>query len=494
MFRCGVGILKAVIKTYLYHLGTILLANSVFLLVPGIYGFFFIGEHEVASTYLTVGAILLIIGFLLRKLLMPIHALTVSSALALVVLSWIIIPITGGIVLHYTSGMPLLDSLFEGVSGFTGTGLTMVTKPEEFPRTVLLWRSIMQWVGGLGIVVISLVLLARGIAVVRLALAEGREERIEPSIRKTAEVMLKIYVVITAISIVLFLITGMEPFDAVNHAMTGIATGGFSTHSKSVGYYRSLPIWWAGIIIMFMGAINFVDYSRITRLGIRHFFASIEVQSLIVIGLSGGLLLYLILSRNNTPSLELYTQTIFHAVSGMTNTGFQVASIVNYPDVAKALLIMLMVIGGSTSSTSAGIKHYRLLVFLKSIGWEITRTILPRGTTLSHRLGDRYIDEDVIRKVTSFIVLYLMTLAVGSLVTAAIYYAEGINVKFIDVLFEVTSAQTCTGLSVGLAGPHMPAMAKAVFIIIMLLGRLEIYPLIAVLWRPMMRYAKYIRG
>jgi len=485
--------LKAIVKTYLYHLGTILLANSVFLLVPGIYGFFFAGEYEIASTYIIVGLGLLAIGCFLRKAIVPTQALTVSSALALVVLSWIIIPVTGGLVLHYTSGMPLLDSLFEGVSGFTGTGLTMVTKPEEFPRTVLLWRSIMQWVGGLGIVVISLVLLARGIAVVRLALAEGREERIEPSIRKTAEVMLKIYVIITAIAIILFLITGMEPFDAVNHAMTGIATGGFSTHSTSVGFYRSLPIWWAGVIIMFMGAINFVDYSRITRYGLKHFFTSIEVQSLIVTGLVGGLLLYLILSRGKIASIELYAQSIFHAVSGMTNTGFQVASITDYPDVAKVLLVALMVIGGSTSSTSAGIKHYRLLVFLKSIGWEITRTILPRGTTLSHRLGDRYVSEDVIRKVTSFIALYLTTLAIGAMVTAAIYYAEGWNVKFVDILFEVTSAQTCTGLSVGLAGPHMPAMAKAVFIVIMLLGRLEIYPLIAVLCRPTLRYAKYIK-
>ncbi len=467
--------------TMLYHTGSIILVNSLFLLIPGLYGYI-IGESRVASYFMLFGVLLLGIGYIIRTILSATVPLTLGDAVVLTVIAWIIIPVIGGITLHLSTNMPLLDSLFEGVSGFTGTGLTMVTNPEAMPRTVLLWRSLMQWVGGLGVVVISLALFARGVTVARLALAEGREERIEPSIKRTVIAMLKIYVYITIIATLALYFAGMSFFDALNHAMTGVGTGGFSTHARSVGYYNSLFVWYAAILSMIMGAINFVDYSRLRREGFKHFITSVEVKTLLIIAFTGGAVVYIILSRNlSVLDFRLYTSSLFHAVSALTNTGFQVTSITDYPELVKVILVTLMVIGGSTSSTSAGIKIYRLVVFLKAVGWEVKRILLPPKTYFAPKIGARIVSDEVIRKVAVFIVLYIATLLVGSLITAYIYYSEGINVGFVDVLFETASAQTCTGLSVGLAGPHMPDPAKAVYIVIMLLGRLEIYPFIVVI-------------
>lgn len=467
--------------TMLYHTGSIVLMNSVFLLIPGIYGYL-VGEGDVAAYYMLFGIILLGVGYIVRTFLSATVPLTLGDAVVLTVFAWIIIPVIGGITLHLSTGMPLLDSLFEGVSGFTGTGLTMVTKPEAMPQTVLLWRSLMQWVGGLGVVVISLALFARGVTVARLALAEGREERIEPSIKRTIIAMLKIYVYITIIATLALYFSGMNLFDAINHAMTGVGTGGFSTHARSVGFYGSLAVWYAAILSMIMGAINFVDYSRLRREGFKRFLGSVEVKTLLIIAFIGGSLTYIVLSHNlKVLDFRLYTESLFHAISALTNTGFQVASIAKYPDIVKILFVTLMVIGGSTSSTSAGIKIYRLVVFLKAVGWEVKHILLPPKTMFAPKIGTRIISDDVIRKVTVFIVLYITTLLIGSLITAYIYFYEGINVSYVDILFETASAQTCTGLSVGLAGPHMPDAAKAVYIVIMLLGRLEIYPFIVVI-------------
>ncbi len=480
---------KEYVETMIYHIGSILLVNTLFLLIPGVYGYL-IGETRVAEYYIVIGLTVLTIGYLLRRFLNAPVSLSLGDAVLLTVIAWIIIPFIGGITLHISTNMPVLDSLFEGVSGFTGTGLTMITNPDIMPRTVLLWRSIMQWVGGLGVVVISLALFARGVTVARLAVAEGREEKIEPSVKRTIIAMLKIYVYITIIATILLYLAGMNFFDALNHAMTGVGTGGFSTHSLSVGYYPSLSVWYAAIASMILGAINFVDYSRIRREGFRSFISSIEVRTLLLIAFLGGFITYIILSKVFAIiDFRLFSESLFHSISALTNTGFQVGDVSHYPDIVKILFVTLMVIGGSTSSTSAGIKIYRLVVFIKAIGWEIKRILLPSRTMFALKVGRKIIDYEVVRKVSLFIVLYVATLLVGSLITAFIYYVDSINVSYTDVLFEVASAQTCTGLSVGLAGPHMPGAAKAVFIVIMLLGRLEIYPFIVAIAKPFIRSA-----
>ena len=480
---------KEYVETMIHHIGSILLVNTLFLLIPGVYGYL-IGEVEVAEYYIVIGLAVLAIGYILRRFLNASVPLSLGDAVLLTVIAWIIIPFIGGLTLHISTNMPLLDALFEGVSGFTGTGLTMVTNPDIMSRTVLLWRSIMQWVGGLGVVVISLALFARGVTVARLAVAEGREEKIEPSVKRTIIAMLKIYVYITVIATILLYLAGMNFFDALNHAMTGVGTGGFSTHSSSVGYYPSLSVWYAAIASMILGAINFVDYSRIRREGFRSFISSIEVRTLLLIAFLGGFITYIILSKVFAIiDFRLFSESLFHSISALTNTGFQVGDVSHYPDIVKVLFVTLMVIGGSTSSTSAGIKIYRLVVFIKSIGWEIKRILLPSRTMFALKVGRKIIDNEVIRKVSLFIVLYITTLLVGSLITAFIYYINDISVSYTDVLFEVASAQTCTGLSVGLAGPHMPEAAKAVFIVIMLLGRLEIYPFIVAIAKPFIRSA-----
>ncbi len=423
--------------------------------------------------------------FIFRRLLVGEYglgeeSLTVTEAIAVVVLTWFLSPVIAMVPFIVKAGMSPLDSFFEAVSGLTGTGLTMITDIESKPLYIKAWRGVMQWYGELGIVVVSIALFAkRGSPLYRLYAAEGREERIEAGVKRTLRLVLRTYILYTAIGTVAYIALGMTPLDALVHSMTGIATGGFADWSESIGFYRRVlppPNYWGvyivTIVIMILGAINFRDHDKLLRGRVREFFSP-ETKALLTLLAVFSALTVVAYLKEGYPLDKAVEEGVFHLISAMTTTGFQVGDLSSRSDLTKVIITLSMIIGGSTFATTGGIKVYRILIIKEATLREIRSLVKPRSTIIVARIGKEKLSDDVIIRTYVFAFLYIVIL----LISAAALTGIG-NYRFVDALFEVASAQGCTGLSVGVTSPNMPAACKVILIANMILGKLEILPVL----------------
>ncbi len=410
---------------------------------------------------------------------------TVTSILegfVVVSVSWLLIPLLSAFSYVITIKMDFVDAYFESLSGFSGTGLTMIVKPEACPHVILLWRAVTQWVGELGVVVFAGTLLPRLHRVIHSVYIVERGERIAPTIITTMRKLLAIYVLYTALGTALFMFGGMGLFDALTHSMTAIATGGMSTSSLSIGYWfrgSNWAIYWATIVIMILGAFNFADHDLLFRGRIREFLSSVEVKGLFgfMAFFTGLLAAFAFITHD----LQYLPRWFYHMVSGYTTTGFQLGSsqlLLNDPDFVKIVIIISMVVGGATFSTAGGIKIRRAVIALKAIIWSSARTFAPPTMVMKLRVGRSYVDEADISSVMTFIATYVVTLLGISLFVDAALRVYGIHgFSFIDALFETASALSCVGLSVGITSPSAPLAVKVALMVAMYLGRLEFAPI-----------------
>ena len=471
------------------YTGYILAVTSTSLIISGLYGLILWingaeTEFEPARIMLEYGVLYLMLGIALSML--PKASLKPATAISITVAAWVAIPILASIPFSLAAGIPLIDGLFESVSGWTTTGLTIlsgepstsggvyVPKVEELPRTLQIWRSVMQWEGGLGIVVFTIGILAQpGISAAALYLAEGRQEKIEASVRATAARMLLIYLVLTGISILLFLGAGMSLYDAVNHALTGIATAGFSTHSDSLGYYMHKPaVLIAAMLVMFLGAVNFRDHYAVLRLRFRYLSGSVETKAQIVIlTLASSAAIFLWTRDPRLRSEFTPLQMVFHIVSSSATAGFQAGNLGDANDAYKALLAVLALIGGSAFSTAGGIKILRILIALRSVAIESSLLLHPRGYRTGVRMGRYTITAELVRRVIAVITAMLAVYVVLVMTLSGLY--PGLY-SLADSAFEVASAMGNVGLSVGISAAAAPVGAKIILILAMLLGRLEV--------------------
>ncbi len=469
-------------RTYLlYYIGTIAALVGGCMAIPGVYAFF-VGETYPGIVFIATGFTVFLMGYLLRKLITP-QPLRWEEALFIVVMTWIVMPLLSAIPLILAAHMTLLDAFFETVSGYTTTGLTMILAPEKYPSSVILWRSLMQYIGGLGIVVISVAILRRpSPATAYLYQAEGRSARIEPSCARTAIAAFKIYVLLLALSTLFLWLAGMSFFDAINHAMAGLATGGFMTKSQGFAYWRSLPIDFAAAFAMLVGATNFEDHAKLLRGKVREVLSSVEFRWLY--GLAALFVTACVLSLHFFSGMswaEAFRIGFFNAVSGLTTTGFMNAPLTHVDYVTKFILIMTMLIGGSIFSTAGGLKLYRVALLSHAAVWEVEKSSYPRSDKIHLRrvLAGRVITDADIKDVALFVAVFIGILFIGTLIlgiSLLMVGGEFAKYTFVDVLFEATSALCNTGLSVGITGPSMPAIAKIDLIVLMLLGRLEVFP------------------
>ncbi len=477
------------LKKALWIIGMTIIASSFSLLFSGAYGIILLLEGNILEKtpalimflwglfYLGLGAIMYKFGSkgIIRQ----------GEAILITVFVWLLIPLLESVPFMMAAHIPLIDSIFESVSGWTTTGLTILTgEPSSWhhvyvpsvsmiPSTLKVWRTLMQWEGGLGIIVLTIAILAPpGVSVANLYLAEGKFEKLAASVKRTAYIMGLIYVFLTGISTLLFLAAGMPIGDAIQHAMTGIATAGFSTHTESLGYYMSKPwVLVAGMIVMFLGAINFADHYALIKGRVRKLKTSIELQAqLIIIVVAAGLAYVSWIIDPGFHSTYTRMQVFFHIVSAFATGGFQAGDIHASSEAYRILLTILCLIGGSAFSTAGGIKVIRLLIAMKSIKMESENILYPKGYKPSRKLGRYFLDEAMVRRVlatiTAFITVYIVLVVL--LATFAPYYDVG------DDFFEVASAMGNVGLSAGISSAAAPIAAKIVLITAMLLGRLEV--------------------
>jgi trk system potassium uptake protein TrkH len=491
------------------YLGYMIATTSTSILASGLYGAYLylyrgaVGEWRAVMIYLVIGGLYLAVGVVLASL--PRATLRYPTAIALTVLTWVSIPVLASIPFMLAARIPFVDALFESVSGWTTTGLTIlsgapsssggvyVPRVEELPRTLQVWRTLMQWEGGLGIVVFTIgVLAAPGISAAALYLAEGRIEKIEASVVATAWKMFIIYATLTGISASLFYAAGMNLYDAISHAMTGIATAGFSTHTQSIGYYLANKwVLIVGMLTVYLGAMNFKDHFNILTFRFRALKESVETQAqLLILALSSLAALYIWEKDPSFHHTYSALQVVFHVFSSSSTAGFQAGNLEATPDAYKALLTFLALLGGSAFSTAGGIKILRLVV-LSKVGWvEVTSSAKPRGYRPRMRLGERRLSDSYIRSVASTATVFVLTHFILSVTLAALYPNK---YRIVDAAFEVASAMGNVGLSVGISSATAPLGAKIDLILAMLLGRLEVVGYIAAIYYTAQRAAYSMR-
>lgn len=456
----------------LHFLGLILIAIAGVLSLPTPVAFMY-GELEVLPFFLIPAIISFTLGFVFQRKCEE-EEMLLGDAMVVVAATWVIIAFFGAIPYYFTSSLGFLDSFFESMSGFTATGLTVMQgftgwEIAEPCHTVLFWRSLTQWVGGLGVIVLFLALFPGTSAVARkLYASEAREGRIMPSMRGTAQVIWRIYLLFTLLGVVGLYLTGMRPFTAVNHSMTGIATGGFTVVPTSYATYNS-SIFAVTIIIMIFGGISFMIHRKFLGGDWRALFESIEVKfMLLLIGIAALALGWKVGLRHG----------IFQTTSALTGTGFSSTGFVPraWGAFQKSVLTVLMVVGGGYGSTSSAIKLIRTLTILYAVYWIIKRSFLPDRAVVPLKVGGQVYDESDVMEAAVYGFIYIILLTVGALITMHLMP----NWTGVEALFESASAQGNVGLSVGLT-VSSTAGVKILFIIQMLAGRLEIIPVVSFL-------------
>jgi trk system potassium uptake protein TrkH len=479
--RClVVGVAK-----YLNYIGLMLVVISTTMIVPGIYGVAYtwvtgVDESLISLDLLVWGGFTFLLGVLLGKVKSH-EELKPYESLVLTVLVWIVIPVYESIPFMQIVNIPFIDALFEVTSGWTTTGLSIFTgQPsswhgafvptvEMLPKTILLWRSMIQWIGGLGIVVFTIAFLAHpGVSVAQLYLAEGKYEKLEPSFKRTAYKMGIIYILITVIAALGFIEAGMPVFDSINHAMTGVATAGFSVKNNSIGAYRSVPIYLAAMLSMILGAISFSDLKNLFEFRFRKLVKSVELRTQVLIWTLSILTGIYIFKFMGIPHMKL--NAVFQVISASTTCGFQTMNIGSSPSSFVFLLTVLMLLGGSAFSTAGGIKIYRIVIAAKVTANEVKNVFSPIGRLDIIKVGNRIISEDMIKKSLAVIFSYIAAWMVSAIFLATYFPHKDFSAS----AFEVASALANTGLSSGITSAAAPIGAKIILILDMILGRLEV--------------------
>jgi len=374
-----------------------------------------------------------------------------------------------------------LTAFFEAISGFTGTGLTMAIRPDLLPRTLQWWRSFSEWIGGMGVIVLMLTLLAGprpGTGTHSLYYAEAHGEKIHPSIISTLRTMWWIYLSYTFISITILWGAGMPIWEAVNHAMTAISTGGFTITDNSIAYYNNTTIELVLLPIMIFGAISFAVHYILIRGKGMILGQDFQTRWLLIILVGGILLLTLEKSLAMSP-LSALRIAAFQFTSAITCTGFQTAEIGYWSTTAQLLLVGGMFIGGAAGSTAGGIKIIRILILVKGVQWRFRKIVAPQKAIVPFRIGTTTIDDaDASRRLEDaslIIFLWMIFLVIGVFV---LLQTVPPNFTLSEIIFEVVSAQGNVGLTTGITNPEMAPLSKVTLAFNMWIGRLEIIPVL----------------
>ena len=481
------------LATVSYYLGILLIMLAVLLIIPTLIAFWIDNNTILAFCYIIPALFSAILGIFLT-IVFEKSELYLGAAITLSALAWLLIGILGGVPFWLARyffgpewGLTFIGSVFESMSGFTATGLTMYgLRVKGLPFSILFWRSLTQWVGGVGVIVLFLsVLVARtGTVAHRLYLAEGRSHRLVPSVVRTTRRIWAIYAGYTALLAIILFVLGMPLFDSVNHSMTALATGGFSVKNYSIMTYR-LEVhpnaFWLELAIMpfmILGGISFAMHHELFIGNIKSFFKNIEVKAIFIIVFIATVILAISLGL----TFDSFRYGAFQTITALTGTGFNTAPVGTWTDFQKVILTILMIFGGGYGSTASALKLMRVVIIFYALIWLVKEQLLPESVVHRMKIGDSFYNHEQIMDVAIYAVLYLIVLTAGALV----FMAGGAT--GVDAMFEVASAEGNVGLSVGLTGASMPVHEKIVLIIEMWAGRLEIFPVLVLLTSPFRRF------
>ncbi len=404
--------------------------------------------------------------------------LTLKDSLVVTAIAWPLISLESALSMMLTLGIDFVDAWFESISGFTGTGFTVLSGIDYMKPSIVTWRSIMQWSGELGFVVFAMVIFPYFYKIGRSAYGIERPLKIEASFYKTACSLIKIYVILTVAGLIAYIYAGMNLYEAFNHILTTIATGGMSTYDN--GYmviferapYTYIPV----MVFMFLGGMNFILLYRLLQGDVGSVVRSEEFRAYTVVMVILSLALvasYIYVDGANT-SYALVAAP-FNLVSAMTTTGFNIGTISGLSDSSKAIIIVSMFVGGMIFSTAGGIKIYRLVILVKKFKYMALSSLVSIPVDKRTTVDGIVLGEEEVVQASVFTIFHATMIMIGAIIISAYGYA------FIDALFEATSAAGCVGLSAGVVSASSPLVVKLVIMFLMITGRVEYSQLILIL-------------
>lgn len=460
-----------------HYTGLILILAGVLMLLPLLLLFFYPDEINQFWGFAVPAIMIISIGvlFWLSFRNRNGQALDIRQSAVIVVLSWITVCLFSAWPFIVIQGLNFTHAIFESVSGWTTTGLSVVDV-EKSSHVILLWRSIMQWAGGAGLAIIMLATIV-GPTGPALGIAEGRSQQLVPQVRQSAKIVMMIYAGYAIVGVIAYIFAGMNTFDAINHTLAAISTGGFSTKTDSIGHWNSLYVEAVTLPLMILGSVNFLTAYLVLHGKFKAVSKSGDIRLMLLLFPVCSAALFFLVCTGLYPTLSKSVRVaVFETATALTTTGFSTVGYGNWNSFGFLLIIVLMLIGGGACSTAGGMKQYRIYVLYKSFIWEIKRFFLPRTAITENYIwqGEQkdFISEARIRQIGTFVFLYMATFALGSLIIAS----TGVGLK--ESLFEFASALGTVGLSVGVTGPQASPVILWTEIFGMLLGRLEFFVLI----------------
>ncbi len=422
------------------------------------------------------------------------QTLTRREALLAVALIWIAAGVCGGLPYWFGASMSPADSFFESVSGLTTTGATVITDIEDrLSRPLLLWRSMSQWLGGMGIVVLFVAIYpSLGAGSKRLYRGEAPGAQVEgfrPRMSETSVTLWKIYAAFTILEVIILSLLGMDVFEAVCHSMTTMSTGGFSTRDASVGGFGVASYEWTISVFMLIASVNFGLYYRLLRgRSLRSVVRDIELRAFGLIVLVATAIFAVLNYRLHPEPVESLRYALFMTATTVSSTGYGTDDYTQFPVPAFGIMLAVMFIGGCSGSTAGGIKVERIVILLKQTFAQIKRSFEPTAVHVV-RLGKSVVPAPVLADVASFFVVYMITIGVGVLLVASVESIP-ITTAFGAMLTSVSNMgpapfHDAAGLSDNFAS--YGGATKIFFAAAMLLGRLEFFTLLSLLlpgfWR-----------
>ena len=463
-------ITKADLKVVLHYIGYIMQGLGVVLLTPILVALIF-GEYIRVSAFLIPCFISFALGTFLSKRFNNYDNLRLKHGMLISSFAWLWASIIGASIMCLALNLQFIDALFENMSAWTGSGMTFFINVEILPKSILFLRSLEQWIGGLGIVIIFIGILIRsGTAASRLYKSEAREEKIKPNIANTLRKALEIYLVYTAIGILLFILVGLPIFDSVNLTFTSISTGGMSIKNANVGFYQNSLVYIISMVLMIIGATSFSIHYKIAKTKGKAILKDVQFQLMIALIFVASA--FILVTNKMVPIEELFT-----IVSAITTTGANVVppyELATWKGSSLIVLMVLMLIGGSSGSTSGGLKLIRIITVLKGTNLTVTNLVSPEGRVVNTKIGGKRINEREIKESSAYIVMFFLFLVFGWAMMTLYGYDP------FTALFDIVSIQSNNGLSTGIVFGGLPTPLKLTLIFLMWIGRLEIIPILVV--------------
>ncbi|MGI8793347.1 MAG: TrkH family potassium uptake protein [Acidimicrobiales bacterium] len=421
-----------------------------------------------------------------------------ASAFAAVAWTWIAISVAGALP-FWTSGMLANpgDAIFESVSGFTGTGATVLTPISTQGRGLLMWRQATQWYGGMGVIVLAVAVLPLlGIGGYELLRAESpgpTSDRLAPRVSDTAKRLWIVYLGLTLVMLGLLMLGGMSFYDGIAHAMTTVSTGGFSPYDASIAAFDSVTIEVILIGSMTAGAISFTLWWQLfTGAGLRTFFRSAELRAFLGVAVTATAFIAAVLSLDGTGVVHAVRDASFATMTTLSTTGFATADFALWPPATQLVILAMMVTGGMAGSTSGAVKLFRIQVMAAHSRRELRRVLHPRGV-FPVKLGGSVVPEQIVRRIVSFFVLYVFLAVIGTAVLTSL------GADLVTAASAITSCIGAFGPALGKAGPTsnylvLNAPSRGILTIYMLLGRLELFTLLLMFAAPLQTLRNGRRG